>query len=59
MKFINYLESIAGIEVFPLISLTLFFTFFVVLTIWVLKVDKKRIMEMKNIPLNESNESKQ
>jgi hypothetical protein len=59
MKFINYLESIAGIEVFPLISLTLFFSFFVVLTIWVLKVDKKRIMEMKNIPLNESNESKQ
>lgn len=59
MKFINYLESIAGVEVFPLISLTLFFSFFVVLTIWVLKVDKKRIMEMKNIPLNESNESKQ
>ncbi len=59
MKFINYLESIAGIEVFPLISLTLFFSFFVVLTIWVLKVDKKRIMEMKNIPMNESNESKQ
>ena len=51
MKFINYLESIAGIEVFPLISLTLFFSFFVVLTIWVLKVDKKRIMEMKNIPM--------
>jgi len=57
MKFINYLESIAGIEIFPLISLTLFFTFFVVLTIWVIKVDKKRIMEMKNIPLNETNES--
>lgn len=57
MKFINYLESIAGIEIFPLISLTLFFTFFVVLTIWVIKVDKKRIVEMKNIPLNETNES--
>ncbi|MBL0328933.1 MAG: hypothetical protein IPP64_05815 [Bacteroidetes bacterium] len=57
MKFINYLESIAGIEIFPLISLTLFFTFFVVLTIWVIKVDKNRIVEMKNIPLNESNES--
>lgn len=58
MKFINYLESIAGIEIFPLISLTIFFTFFVVLTIWVLKVDKQRILEMKNIPLNETNESK-
>jgi len=57
MKFINYLESIAGIEIFPLISLTLFFTFFVVLTIWVIKVDKNRIVEMKNIPLDETNES--
>lgn len=58
MKFINYLESIAGIEIFPLISLAIFFTFFVVLTIWVLKVDKQRILKMKNIPLNETTESK-
>lgn len=58
MKFINYLESIAGIGIFPLISLTIFFTFFVVLTIWAFKVDKQRILKMKNIPLNESTESK-
>ena len=59
MKFINYLESIAGIEIFPMISLAIFFTFFVFLTIWVLKVDKQRINKMKNIPLDETNESKQ
>ncbi|CAN5380236.1 hypothetical protein BH10BAC1_BH10BAC1_16490 [soil metagenome] len=58
MKFINYLESIAGIEIFPLISLAIFFTFFVVLAIWVIKVDKDRIVKMKNIPLNDSTESK-
>lgn len=59
MKFINYLESIAGIEIFPMISLAIFFTFFVLLTIWVFRVDKQRIIKMKNIPLNETNESKQ
>ncbi len=58
MKFINYLEAIAGIEIFPLISLAIFFTFFVLLTIWVFRVDKQRILKMKNIPL-ETTESKQ
>lgn len=56
MKFINYLESIAGIGIFPLLSLTLFFTFFVVLTIWTFRVKKEHILEMKNIPLDQSNE---
>jgi hypothetical protein len=58
MKFINYLESIAGIGIFPLISLTLFFTFFLVLTIWAFKVKKEHITEMKNIPLDQPNEFK-
>jgi cytochrome c oxidase cbb3-type subunit 3 len=57
MKFINYLESIAGVGMFPMISLGIFFTFFVLLTIWVLKVSKSRIIEMKNIPLNDSSDS--
>lgn len=57
MKFINYLESISGVGIFPMISLTIFFTFFVLLTIWVFKVSKERITEMKNIPLDSSNPS--
>ncbi len=59
MKFINYLESIAGIGIFPLISLSIFFTFFIVLIIWVFNVKKEHILEMKNIPLEPSNDSKQ
>ena len=43
MKFINYLTSIAGIEIFPLISLLIFFGFFVVLAVWLLRTDKKRM----------------
>ncbi|MGZ4056295.1 MAG: CcoQ/FixQ family Cbb3-type cytochrome c oxidase assembly chaperone [Bacteroidia bacterium] len=57
MKFINYLESIAGIGIFPLISLAIFFIFFVVLTIWAFKVSKQYITEMKNIPLDGVNNS--
>lgn len=53
MKFINYLTSIVGIEVYPMISLFIFFVFFTVLIIYVVKADKKIIAEMKNIPLNE------
>lgn len=56
MKFINYLESIAGIGIFPMISMSIFFSFFVLLSIWVLKVSKERINEMKNIPLDNSND---
>lgn len=50
MKFINYLESIAGIEIYPMISLFIFFSFFSILLFYALKVDKKHINEMKKIP---------
>jgi hypothetical protein len=52
MKFINYLESIAGIGIYPLLSLSIFFVFFSILVIWTMRVKKERISEMKNIPLD-------
>ena len=52
MKFINYLESIAGIAIYPLISLAIFFVFFSVLTVYAIKASKQHINEMKNIPLD-------
>lgn len=56
MKFINYLETITGIGIFPLISLTIFFGFFTLMTLWVIKADKGYINELKNLPLEEGNE---
>jgi hypothetical protein len=50
MKFIHYLETITGVGIFPLISLLIFFVFFTVLLFWILRVDKKYISELKNIP---------
>jgi len=52
MKFINYLESIAGVAIFPMISLLLFFVFFTLLIFYVIKADKKHIEELKNMPLD-------
>jgi len=49
--FKNYFEGIQNIEVWPIISLAIFFMFFIGLVIWVLMVDKKYINEMENLPL--------
>ena len=60
MKFINYLESIAGIAIYPMISLLIFFIFFSVLIVYLIKEDKQHIKELKNIPLdNQSQKNNQ
>jgi cytochrome c oxidase cbb3-type subunit 3 len=53
MKFRTYLENIVGIEVFPLISLVIFFLFFASLIIFVLRIDKKSLGKMSSLPLND------
>jgi hypothetical protein len=53
MKFINYLESITGISIFPLISLVLFSSFFLVVTIYVITADKKKMESNSKIPLEQ------
>jgi cytochrome c oxidase cbb3-type subunit IV len=47
------MENIAGIEIFPVLSLVIFFAFFVGLGIWVLGYKKDKIQEMSKIPLND------
>ena len=56
MKFINYLENITGVSVYPLTSLLLFVAFFVLVTIWVIRADNGFIDHMKNIPLDNNTE---
>ena len=51
MKFINYLEHITGIGIYPLISLLIFFTFFTVVTVYAFKLNKFYINRLKNFPL--------
>lgn len=52
MKFINYLKSIEGVGIYPLISLLIFFGFFVTLLYMVLRADKRAIDKIKNIPFD-------
>ena len=57
LKFIKgNLETIDGIEIYPIISFLIFFTFFIGLTIYVVRMKKDRINEIKNIPLEDENE---
>lgn len=53
----DVLESLEGIELYPVISLIIFIVFFAVLIIWMIKVDKKYIKKMKNLPLEKEDES--
>ena len=50
MKFINYLESITGVGIYPLASLLIFFVFFTGLSIWAFKANKSYITLMKQLP---------
>jgi cbb3-type cytochrome oxidase subunit 3 len=51
MKFSLYLEKISGVSIYPIISLLLFVSFFIIVTLWVLRVDKKTIEHIENLPL--------
>jgi hypothetical protein len=47
------LERIAGVEIYPILSLLIFFTFFVGLGIWVSGYKKEAIEEVSQLPLND------
>jgi amino acid permease len=47
----DVLKNIEGIEMYPLISLAIFFLFFVSLLLYIIKVDKKFVDSMKQMPL--------
>lgn len=53
LKFIKYhMETITGIEIFPLISFVIFFLFFLGLLLYVYTADKKEIAEIASLPLD-------
>ena len=51
MKIVSqYFEAIAGIEIYPIISFLIFFLFFISVTWYVFRLDKKYINEVSNYP---------
>jgi len=60
LKFIkHHLDSIAGIEVFPIISFIIFFTFFLVVAAYVFKQRREYFDQMGLMPLDENQPSNQ
>lgn len=58
LKFVKgSLENIENVEIYPLISLLIFFFFFVGLFYWVFTTDKEHIKEVSNIPLENNNQN--
>jgi cytochrome c oxidase cbb3-type subunit IV len=47
------MDTIMGIELYPIISLLIFFIFFTVLLVVVMKTRKERISELAAMPLDE------
>ena len=56
LKFVkNHMESITGIEIYPMISLLIFFSFFVILFWWVITAKKDYIDKVSSLPLDNQN----
>jgi len=53
-----FIKEMAGIEIYPLISLSIFFLFFIALMVYVFTIKKSSILEVKQIPLEDSENSK-
>lgn len=54
LKFVKgNLENIDNVQIYPLISLLIFFIFFVGLFYWVITAKKEHITEVSNIPLED------
>lgn len=52
-KFIKqYAETINGANIYPIISLLIFFLFFAVLLVLVKKMGKERVQELSNLPFD-------
>jgi hypothetical protein len=57
LKFVKgYMETIDGIATYPMISLLIFFVFFIVLFAWVFTASKDYIKEVSKIPLETNNQ---
>ena len=53
MKIVShYMESIAGVEIYPIIAILIFFLFFVGVTLYVIRMDKNYIKEVSDYALD-------
>lgn len=57
LKFVKgYMETIDGVATYPMISLLIFFVFFVILFWWVFTASKEYIQEVSELPIDKDNQ---
>ena len=56
--FKDVLQSINGVEFYTIVAMMIFILFFIGITIWLFKVDKKYIKDMSELPLEDNEEFK-
>lgn len=56
LKFVKHnLETINGVDIFPTISLIIFFTIFFGYMIYAFSFSKEQVKELSQLPFNDSN----
>lgn len=50
------METMEGVASYPMISLLIFFVFFVLLFLWVITASREHIREMEHMPLEENDQ---
>ncbi len=54
LKFVKHnLETIDGVSIYPIISLSIFFVVFVAFFIWAMTYKKETIRELSDLPFND------
>lgn len=57
LKFIkHHMESITGIEIYPIISFLIFFTFFVLMLVYIIRSSNKKMEILSALPLDNPKE---
>lgn len=51
MRFTNYLKEIHDVSIYPLVSLIIFVTVFLVVAVYVFTADKQKMQDKAGIPL--------
>lgn len=49
----SVLQSIEGVAIYPIFTLLLFFSFFVAMVVWVVRMDKKKINLLSHLPFED------
>lgn len=54
MKFAEYLTTINGVAIYPIISLVLFVSFFILVTIMIMRMNSKELEHIEKLPLDDN-----